>query len=333
MTPGRVRSALRLRRGDESHWFVLATPGAVLAVGVAALGLLLHRSPTSWKPTIVLTTFAHHLMWAAPVALVLAGLGRRWILVGIAFVLTLLVLLVQVPPNRAHDAPSAGPRLIVLQANLRLGQADPRAVVDLVSAHDVDLLAVEELTEAAQDGLETAGISTLLPYRYTAPLPDGGGGLGMWSRHPLSNTVNEPAYWLGILHATVSLPHGATMTFAAAHLTPPYPYPAHRWNAEIAHLRDLLPALPAGPVIAAGDYNATTDHAQFRALLREGYADGADQAGAGYLRSYPAERWFGPLIAIDHVLTRSAVATSVQTVELTGSDHRGLLARITLRES
>ncbi|MEO9139951.1 MAG: endonuclease/exonuclease/phosphatase family protein [Jatrophihabitans sp.] len=304
---------------------------ALVALAVAALGLLLHRIPTSWKPTIVLTTFAHDLMWAAPVAVILAGLGRRWILFGIAVVVMALMLLVQVAPNRTTDAPSAGPRLTVLQANLRLGHADPRAVVKLVKSHDVDLLATEELTDGAQDALEKAGISALLPFRFTAPLPDGGGGLGMWSRYPLSNTINEPAFWLGILHATVSLPQGPTMTFAAVHLTPPYPYPARRWNAEIAHLRALLPTLTAGPVIAAGDYNATTDHQQFRALMRAGFADGADQAGAGYQRSYPADRWFGPLIAIDHVLTRSAVATSVETVDLPGSDHRGLLARVTLR--
>ena len=67
--------------------------------------------------------------------------------------------------------------------------------------------------------------------------------------------------------------------------------------------------------------------AQFRRLLTHGYADAARQAGAGYLASYPTDRWYGPVIGIDHVLVRSAAATSVRTVDLPGSDHRGVLAR------
>jgi endonuclease/exonuclease/phosphatase (EEP) superfamily protein YafD len=92
----------------------------------------------------------------------------------------------------------------------------------------------------------------------------------------------------------------------------------------------VLDGLPAGrPVIVGGDFNATPDVAQFRSVLRTGFADAADQAGAGMTRTYPADRWFPPLIAIDHVLTRGgAVATGVQTVSISGSDHRALLARI-----
>jgi endonuclease/exonuclease/phosphatase (EEP) superfamily protein YafD len=68
---------------------------------------------------------------------------------------------------------------------------------------------------------------------------------------------------------------------------------------------------------------------QFRRILAGGFADAADQAGAGYTRSYPADRWYPPLIAIDHVLTRNGpVATAVDTVTVEGSDHRSLVARV-----
>jgi endonuclease/exonuclease/phosphatase (EEP) superfamily protein YafD len=82
-------------------------------------------------------------------------------------------------------------------------------------------------------------------------------------------------------------------------------------------------------VIAAGDFNATTDHAQFRRLLAHGYADAAQQSGAGYLPTYPNDRWYGPLIGIDHVLLRGGVgAADVRTLGVRGSDHRALLARL-----
>jgi endonuclease/exonuclease/phosphatase (EEP) superfamily protein YafD len=81
-------------------------------------------------------------------------------------------------------------------------------------------------------------------------------------------------------------------------------------------------------VVVAGDFNATVDHAQFRDLLDHGYSDAAEQSGAGYLPTYPNDRWYGPLIGIDHVLVRGMRAGSVDTYGLPGSDHRALLARL-----
>jgi endonuclease/exonuclease/phosphatase (EEP) superfamily protein YafD len=81
-------------------------------------------------------------------------------------------------------------------------------------------------------------------------------------------------------------------------------------------------------VVVAGDFNATVDHAQFRDLLDHGYADAAESSGAGYLPTYPTDRWYGPLIGIDHVLFRGMQADSADTYDLPGSDHRAVLARL-----
>jgi endonuclease/exonuclease/phosphatase (EEP) superfamily protein YafD len=124
----------------------------------------------------------------------------------------------------------------------------------------------------------------------------------------------------------VATPSG-NLTFVAVHLLPPYPYPAREWLAETARLRDFLADIP-GSALVAGDFNATVDHVQFRRLLTDGYADATRQAGAGYPATYPTDRRFGPLIGIDHVLTRGATATAARTVTLPGSDHRGLLVRV-----
>ena len=67
-----------------------------------------------------------------------------------------------------------------------------------------------------------------------------------------------------------------------------------------------------------------------RRLVHRRLALGAEQSGAGYLASYPTDRWFPPVIAIDHVLTNHASATSASTLSLPGSDHRGLLVHVRL---
>jgi endonuclease/exonuclease/phosphatase (EEP) superfamily protein YafD len=201
-------------------------------------------------------------------------------------------------------------------------------IADVRSRH-VDVLATDELTIAEQRRLVGAGLPTLLPYRYTAPLPDGGGGIGIWSRYPLAEPRNLPNFELGVLTVRLAAP-GGDITFVAAHLLPPYPYPSRIWRGEIARLRTVLTTLGRDrPVIVAGDFNATTDHAQFRALLDRGYADAAESIGAGYQPTYPTDRWFGPVIGIDHVLTRGRVlATDARTCDIRGSDHRALLVEI-----
>lgn len=307
---------------------------AVLAVAVAALALLLHAVATSWQPTIVLTGVAHWLMWPAPIGTLLAAGVRRWILAVIAGLTTVLAGVVQIPDYVATAAPASGTTLTVMQANLAVGSADPATVVRLVRDRRVDLLATEELTTGEQRALIRAGLADALPHRYTAPLPDGGGGLGIWSRFPLSDEANLPGFQLGVLHAEVALPGRIPLTFVAVHLLPPYPYAPGEWLSEIDRLRGVLAGLPAADrVIVAGDFNATDDHVQFRRLLTGGYADAADEAGAGYLPTYPTDRWFGPLAAIDHVLTRGATATSLDTFGVAGSDHRILVAHIVLAPS
>ncbi|MGH9271923.1 MAG: endonuclease/exonuclease/phosphatase family protein, partial [Ilumatobacteraceae bacterium] len=83
------------------------------------------------------------------------------------------------------------------------------------------------------------------------------------------------------------------------------------------------------PAIVAGDLNATFDHRQFRDLLDTGLRDAVEQAGAGYVPTYPVGRRFPPLISIDHILTRGRItATDVETQELPGTDHRALLATL-----
>ena len=149
---------------------------------------------------------------------------------------------------------------------------------------------------------------------------------------PAVGRKNYPGYELGVLSATMRVSSTESATVLAVHLLPPYPYPSGEWSTEIKQLHHQLRKLAGGhrPVVVAGDFNATTDHAQFRSLLSGGYQDAAEHSGAGYLTSYPTDRWFGPMIAIDHVLTRQATATNATTLALPGSDHRGLLVHLRL---
>jgi endonuclease/exonuclease/phosphatase (EEP) superfamily protein YafD len=322
-----IPSWAQLRRADEPWWRAALTLVAVAALAGTILALALHEFAWPWQWLLVLAALSHYLMWTAPIGLGCALLARRRIVSAVAGVAFVLMLLVQLPPNFASGFDVAGSPTNVLQANLHVGQADPAGVVQLVRDHRVGLLATEELTDAEQNRLVAAGLPRLLPYRFSATLPNGGGGLAIWSRYPLRAEHNLPGYQLGVLTAQVERP-GAPFTAVAVHLLPPYPYPAGGWRTEIARLHTLLDGLSAAQVIVAGDFNATVDHAQFRALLDHGYADAAEQSGSGYLPTYPNDRWYGPVIGIDHVLARGLRAGSARTFDLPGSDHRALLAQL-----
>ena len=71
-------------------------------------------------------------------------------------------------------------------------------------------------------------------------------------------------------------------------------------------------------------------HAQFRDLLTNGHHDAVEQTGSGFAPTLPADTWFPPVITIDQVLTRNAVASSITTIDVTGSDHQSLLANISV---
>lgn len=320
-------------RGGKRGRGAAFVTGAVSGLSVVAVGALVaHEVSWSWQWLIVLAALSHYAMWTAPLALIVAVIARRWRTAAVGALASVLVVVIQLPAVVA-PAPTNGRPLVVLQANLKVGGADPNALVDLVRRHHVDVLATEELTVAEERRLIAAGLPRLLPYRFTAPLPDGGGGLGMWSRFPISDEHNLPGYELGVLTAHLNA-HGHDVTFVAVHLLPPYPYPSGIWRHEIGSLGTMLDRLPGrGPVIVAGDFNATVDHAQFRALLHDRFEDAASATGAGYLPTYPNDRWWGPVIAIDHVLERGPVyPDSVSTLDVPGSDHRALLVRTYLPE-
>jgi endonuclease/exonuclease/phosphatase (EEP) superfamily protein YafD len=55
------------------------------------------------------------------------------------------------------------------------------------------------------------------------------------------------------------------------------------------------------------------------------------EPGAGCCRrSSRSSPWRSPEITIDHALARNAVASSIMATELTGSNHRSLLANISV---
>jgi endonuclease/exonuclease/phosphatase (EEP) superfamily protein YafD len=307
----------------------LLTTIAVVALTVAAVALCARHIPSVSRPILAAAALAPYLMLGAPVAVIAFAVLRNWPLVTLASALTIASAVVQLPWYVGTKADGVA-TVRVVSANLRLGSADARALVQLAKQH-ADILAVQELTPELADRISAAGIDDAFPYRALSQ-QEGPVGVGIWSRYPIQRGRDYDDFWLGLLTAGIRIPDVATeATVIAVHISAPGPHPLKDWRNDMARLGRTLQEIGAsseGPVVLAGDLNATPDVLEFRRLLRDGYRDAAEQAGAGLTRTYPANMVLPPVLALDHILTRGATATDVRTLPIPGSDHRALIADI-----
>jgi endonuclease/exonuclease/phosphatase (EEP) superfamily protein YafD len=310
-------------RGLRSATTVLAWAGTLLAI--AGLTARYVDLPVQWSVVLAAST---------PLTLVVASISsvafvviRRWESSIVAVLTAASLAAVQVPLFISTDAVgSMHQPITVLQANIAVGQADADSVVSVVVEERVDILTVSELTVPALHRLQTAGLQAELPYWVLDPRGGGAGG-GIWSRFPLSDYTAYPQFTHAAMSATATTSPGSAVRVTTVHPVAPWPEPTQTWSDELSMLAGMTGELTAfdGPVLIAGDLNATNDNAQFRDLLRDGLVDARRAAGAGLVPTFPADRTVPPFLAIDHVLVEGVRAEAVKAVDLPGSDHRGLL--------
>jgi endonuclease/exonuclease/phosphatase (EEP) superfamily protein YafD len=233
----------------------------------------------------------------------------------------------------SRQPPGSGPVLRVLTVNMHYGKAAGPGIVGLARRLQVDVLFLQELGEDGTTRLKDAGLGELLPhmmddgrtYRYR--------GSAIYARYPLREGLTLRPSFASQPTARLDLPDGQAVQLVCVHPHPPFPpwvtEAVPRWRAELQSLPDPGDV----PVVLAGDYNASADHAEFRRLLRRGYVDAAAQIGRGLAPTWGPEPTAGrpAMLAFDHVVVdpRCAVlATSAHP--LPGSDHRGLYVQLRL---
>lgn len=305
----------------------------LVPLAVAGWALASRYLPVGNHIVLLTAALAPYLMLGGPLAAVWLLASGRWIPAFVAVCVTIGSLTAMAPLYLRSSAAPAGSTVVrVLTANLRNGQADPVELVKSARAQ-ADILAIQELTPRAVDHLSAAGLDAAFPYRWLEPRR-GASGVGLWSRFPMHTTLRIDGYSMAFVSARIRVADVSTdPTVLVAHLPGPWPQPIDGWRNDIDRLPatlDRVAGATTGAVVVAGDFNSTFDMRPFRDLLRNGYRDAAEQSGAGLRPTFPADQPVPPFIAIDHVLTYGCTATSVRTVAIPGSDHRGLVAAVTI---
>jgi endonuclease/exonuclease/phosphatase family metal-dependent hydrolase len=235
-------------------------------------------------------------------------------------------------PGGLREPASAGTRMRVATVSLRRGLVPPGPVLDLVRDHDVDVLAVQELTPRAEAALRAAGLDAVLPSAAVVPARPGSPAAAsgaVWTRLELGDRSVTPG---GFEQPTVLLTAacGTTVELTSVHTLPPSTSPAavRGWTADLAALPSPVPTVLR---VLAGDFNATPDHAAFRAVLRRGWVDAAPAAGRARAWTWRPLRLRFPRLTLDHVLVDARIAVAgVQLVSVPGSDHRAVVADLVL---
>ncbi|MEV4215324.1 endonuclease/exonuclease/phosphatase family protein [Micromonospora sp. NPDC049662] len=307
-----------------------------VVVGPTATWAAVRLAGLDRGPLVQALAFTPYVAGVSVLALGLSVALRRWWPAAVAALAAVALLGVVAPRALAAPQPTAtGPTIRLLTANLLAGAADASALVELVRRHRVDVLTVQEFTPDAQAALDRLGLDRLLPHRQLNAHV-GTSGSGLYSRWPISdvgirNNRGQGGWGFTQAYGTVAVPGAPPVRVESAH--PSAPSALDQVDAWRTDLTAQPPATPDGELrILAGDFNSTLDHGPLRALLRTGYVDAADATGKGLTGTWgPYDGDLIPPVTIDHVLVDRRIAVDkVKVLALPGSDHRPVLATVTL---
>ncbi|WP_211304202.1 endonuclease/exonuclease/phosphatase family protein [Umezawaea tangerina] len=311
----------RVGGGPLSAFLVLLTGVFLVAAGLRLLGIDGNRY------MIAVTALTPYTAAAGVLLGCVALLLRRWA-AGMVVLLVAVVLVAAVAPRAFPDSRpnGVGTEVRVMSVNLLLGEADAVGVVAAVRSNQVDVLALQELTQEAVLALDRAGLREVLPNRLFQPEVEGYGS-GIASRYGLTAKTLTPPSGMRQVGALVDLPGSQDIEVLSVHSTPPVvPSGPEAWQRELAGLpnRDVN----GPPRVLAGDFNATLDHVGLRRLLANGYVDAGDEVGAGLEPTWPSGRFWPPPVTLDHVLVDNRCPVDTYgVITIGGTDHRAVVTQ------
>ena len=200
------------------------------------------------------------------------------------------------------------------QQNLLFSRHGDNAWLDAVQRQEAELVTLQEVSGRNLALLED--LKADYPHQTLCPFA-AIGGVAVLSKWPALET--RCAENNGLAAMKVDAPSGP-IWIVSLHLHWPWPY---RQPAQVSRLIPVLEALD-GDVVIGGDFNSVRWSYTVRRIA---VATGTEMAGP-YRPTFQLPKLRTP-IGIDHVLTDPSFFAQVYRVETLGSDHNGVIGKLT----
>jgi len=296
---------------------------AALLVTVCAC---LRFAPEQSVPALLLTYFVVPQMWLLlTVPLLLFSVWQRnpcaMVSSAGAFALSIGMLGWQLPNTAAHTSPT----LRVMTYNIARGAGGADALAATIRAQRPDVLCLQE-TNTLKAGVLDDLLHSLPGYQMRRSRE-----VMILTRFPVLASREDPLPTTSrrLLSAELSV-RGTRLTVLNAHFTT---IPLRGgWLEARNSRRQQLAAFPRvahaapGALVACGDFN-TPARGQVYAELGQNLRNAFDTAGTGFGYTFPSN---APLVRIDHLWLREVRAVSAFVPDSRASDHRPLVADMTL---
>lgn len=230
----------------------------------------------------------------------------------------------------SDGAPPADSRpLRVADANLLYANDRPEELIEELLASDADVLILEEVSPAWLRPLTGPAITEAYPHRDLVAREDAF-GIAILSRLPILHSEMLDLEGVPMIDATVALGDRTVRVFGVHTLPPVDGAYAAVWRRQLEVLHARASRVE-GPLVVAGDLNAT-NHAAGLVRLREGGLRDAHAAlGRGFATTWPNGLFSAPPLHLDHVLVSSELVTlDVREGVGAGSDHRPVIVDLAL---
>ena len=308
-------------------WLVVL--GGAWTLASAWLGITRHLV------TVAAQAFGPLLLFAVWPVAVAALVGKRWALAAAAVALCVAHLAIIVPLVRRDSQPTwaaSAPTISVLAANVLYLNYLVTEGAATIAAADVDVIVLVELTPSWVSALRTAGVLDRFPHHVLFPAEGNATGSAILSKRPLVADHEYTAGRRSVHSVEVAV---GTQRLEIVELHPQAPSAGLLLRSWSEQIRDhgLIVDRRKGPMVMAGDLNASYLNPPYRELLSHGLRDAHEVTGQGFSFSFPIDSGIPPVVRLDHALVTSDVAVlSVHDVTIPGSDHRAFITKLAVKQ-
>lgn len=325
--PPAPRRPRRFRLG----WAVLGLPPLLLVVAI-----LLLRSMSLQNP-LALAMVGVTPFFALPLAVGLIGswLSRSNLLRALALIVAGSFVYTTSPVDavvgcRGVDLtqPGIGDPITIYTANTLWDNPHTDEFAAAVVAADADIVVMQEVRWAFRQALENDPRLDHLAHRSSDEVRDDLTTV-VWSRWAFTELELVPFEVTDVVRATVDGPSGPFTVYGLHTFAPLFSQNVGSWERQLDQLGTIDQSTPH---VLAGDFNATSDHRQFRELMATGWTNVHDRKGCGLDNTWPVNQGIPvPLMRLDHVLvTDHFEVLDVEIGHTEGSDHDPVIATITM---